>query len=81
MPLTENEPTLAEWQRIYAEHEKSLPERRFTMLHGKPGRWPDDDFGPDRDPGPDPDPRPLTPDERATLVRIFNIERETTNAG
>ena len=36
MPHAENELTLAEWQQIYAEYEKSLSERRFTMLATSP---------------------------------------------
>ncbi len=57
-PIMATEPTLPDWQRIYEKHKLELPNRRFTMQHGRPGRWPDDIGGgpyddPTDDPGPD----------------------------
>ncbi|HEY5797683.1 MAG TPA: hypothetical protein VIU82_21985 [Bosea sp. (in: a-proteobacteria)] len=63
------EPTLADWRRIYEAHKQELPNRRFTMQHGRPGRWPDDEFGPDR--GPD-EPRP---DDGGDLLVDFIARR------
>lgn len=68
--------TLAEWRLIYEKHKLELPNRRFTMQHGRPGRWPDDDFGPDR--GPEPD--EPSPDDGGDLLGEFITRRGMVRA-